>query len=74
VKLYIHTPNTPSWRGAQLKSQGHLLPLPHRPTGGSSGFTTATSISGRQLTWSSIEEDVDVPVIMRQKERLGKKT
>jgi hypothetical protein len=24
VELYLHSPNTPSWRGAQLKSQGQL--------------------------------------------------
>jgi hypothetical protein len=24
VELYLHSPNTPSWRGAQLKAQGQL--------------------------------------------------
>jgi hypothetical protein len=28
VELYLHTPNTSSWRGAQL-STGTTLPLPH---------------------------------------------
>jgi hypothetical protein len=28
VELYIHFLNTPSWRGAQLKTQGQLYPLP----------------------------------------------
>jgi hypothetical protein len=29
VELYIHSPNTPSWRGAQLKKRtGTTLPLP----------------------------------------------
>jgi hypothetical protein len=27
VELYLHSPNTPSWRGAQLKSTGTTLPL-----------------------------------------------
>jgi hypothetical protein len=27
VQLYLHSPNTPSWRGAQLGgTQGHRLP------------------------------------------------
>jgi hypothetical protein len=30
VKLYLRSPNTPSWRGAQLKSTGIPLPLPFR--------------------------------------------
>jgi hypothetical protein len=29
VELYLHSPNTPSWRGAQLKKNtGANLPLP----------------------------------------------
>jgi hypothetical protein len=24
LELYLHSPNTPSWRGAQLKAQGQL--------------------------------------------------
>jgi hypothetical protein len=24
VKLYLHSPNTPSWRGAQLKSRDNF--------------------------------------------------
>jgi hypothetical protein len=28
VELYLHSPNTPSWCGAQLKSIGTTLPLP----------------------------------------------
>jgi hypothetical protein len=29
VELYLHSPNTPSWRGAQLKkAEGTTLPLP----------------------------------------------
>jgi hypothetical protein len=29
VELYLHSPNTPSWRGAQLKeAQGQLYLLP----------------------------------------------
>jgi hypothetical protein len=24
IELYIHSPNTPSWRGAQLKVQGQI--------------------------------------------------
>jgi hypothetical protein len=29
VELYLHSPNTPPWRGAQLrKSTGTTLPLP----------------------------------------------
>jgi hypothetical protein len=24
VAVYLHSPNTPSWRGAQLKAQGQL--------------------------------------------------
>jgi hypothetical protein len=29
VELYLHSPNTLSWRGAQLEgAQGQLLPLP----------------------------------------------
>jgi hypothetical protein len=24
MELYLHSPNTPSWRGAQLKAQGQL--------------------------------------------------
>jgi len=27
VELYFQSPNTPSWRGAQLKSTGTTLPL-----------------------------------------------
>jgi hypothetical protein len=27
VELYLHSPNTPSWRGAQLKYRGMPLPL-----------------------------------------------
>jgi hypothetical protein len=27
VELYLHSPNTSSWRGAQLKSTGTTLPL-----------------------------------------------
>jgi hypothetical protein len=29
VELYLDSPNTPSWRGAQLKSTGTTLPLPY---------------------------------------------
>jgi hypothetical protein len=29
VELYLNSPNTPSWRGAQLKAQGQLYLLPH---------------------------------------------
>jgi hypothetical protein len=30
VELYLHSPNTPSWRGAQGGAQGqiYILPLP----------------------------------------------
>jgi len=28
VELYVHSHNTPSWRGAQLKCTGSILPLP----------------------------------------------
>jgi hypothetical protein len=29
VELYLHSPNTPAWRGAQLRSStGKTLPLP----------------------------------------------
>jgi len=27
VELYLHSPNMPPWRGAQLKSTGTTLPL-----------------------------------------------
>jgi len=27
AELYFHSPNTPSWRGAQLKNAGTTLPL-----------------------------------------------
>jgi hypothetical protein len=29
VELYFHYPNTPSWRGAQLKPRGNFYPLHH---------------------------------------------
>jgi len=29
VELYFHSPNMPSWRGAQLKTQGQLYVLAH---------------------------------------------
>jgi hypothetical protein len=28
VELYLHSPNTPSWRGTQLKHGENLIPLP----------------------------------------------
>jgi hypothetical protein len=39
VELYLHSPNTPSWSGAQLKEQGQLylylfmLPINAGPNG-----------------------------------------
>jgi hypothetical protein len=27
MELYLHSPNTPSWRGAQLKSTEKILPM-----------------------------------------------
>jgi len=41
VELYIRSPNTPSWRGAQLKNTGITLPLPLPLGGHSMQFMTA---------------------------------
>jgi hypothetical protein len=37
VELYLHSPNTPSWRGAQLRNAGSTSPLPF--TGATLPFT-----------------------------------
>jgi hypothetical protein len=33
VEIYVHSPNTPSWRGAQLKHRDNFTPLPFYPPG-----------------------------------------
>jgi hypothetical protein len=47
VELHFHSPNTPSWRGAQLQPQGHLLPLLI-----SSHFTLLQTLMPQHKSWS----------------------
>jgi hypothetical protein len=48
VELFLHSPNTPSWRGAQLKSTGATLPVTSPLINTSSNhkimYTHATSV------------------------------
>jgi hypothetical protein len=49
MELYLYSPNTPSWRGAQVKSTGITLPLPHL---NDSSPNIVRVIKSRRMKWA----------------------
>jgi hypothetical protein len=47
VELYLHSPNTPSWRGAQLKHRDNFLPLRFYPNPLSSCYLVKSGVNPR---------------------------